>query len=499
MQAFVEHLNFPTSLAIAPDGTLYVAESGLPFDGAPKGGRVLRVEADGTLHELLRDLRQPVNGLLCHENSLIIAEGGYPGRISRLDLASGERHTVLDDLPGFGNYHTNMVALGPDGKLYFGQGAMTNSAIIGADSNVLAWLREIKHHADIPGYDITLGDCFATVHDGNQPIVTGAFAPFGQSHPPGTRLAGQTPCTASVMRCNPDGSGLELVCWGIRNAYGLLFMPDGRLLATDQGTDVRGVRPIWNCPDFLYEIKAGAWYGWPDYLGGLPINAPRYRSPEGLAQPFVLQNHAELPPPEQPLMAFEVNACAVKMVRIPASRRHAGDLIVAQFGDERPMTGPVGPRVGRNLVRVEVPPNSQNWRLQPLPAFPCHRPLDLAFSPDAEFLYVVDFGEFEFTAQKDITAVAGSGCIWKIPVNFLEQNIMTTVSFEKDIAPLFRQFRASMIWRFDLTKYDDVKANASAIQANIAPGAGMPPPPYPELTAAQVAMFTAWINQGFPQ
>ena len=76
---------------------------------------------------------------------------------------------------------------------------------------------------------------------------------------------------------------------------------------------------------------------------------------------------------------------------------------------------------------------------------------------------------------------------------------MTTVSFENDIAPLFRQFRASMIWRFDLTKYGDVKANAPTILANIGPNGGMPPPPYPVLTTAQVAKFTEWMNQGFPE
>ncbi|MFZ6657660.1 PQQ-dependent sugar dehydrogenase [Undibacterium sp. TJN19] len=417
MQAFVKNLHFPTSLAVAADGTVYVAESGLPFDGAPKGGRVLRVNDDGSVLELLNGLRQPVNGLVWHENGLIISEGGFPGRISHLDLASGRHTTLLDDLPGFGNYHTNMVAIGPDNKMYFGQGSMTNSGIIGTDSNDLAWLREIKHAPDIPGYAITLTGHVATVTDPEgKPVSTGAFARFGNAHAAGTRLPGQTPATASIMRCNLDGSGLELVAWGMRNAYGLLFLPDGRLLATEQGTDVRGVRPVWNCPDFLYEVKPGAWYGWPDYFGGLPIDAPVYRSPQGQAQAFVLANHAELPPPQLPLLAFDVNACAVKLAQIPPGLKHAGDLIVAQFGDERPMTGPPGPWVGRNLVRVSV----DDWRTHSLPQLPWHRPIDAGFSVDGAYLYVVDFGDFEFTVQKDIIARAGSGGIWKIPVDFME-------------------------------------------------------------------------------
>lgn len=503
MQAFAERLNFPTSLALAPDGSVYIAESGLPFGGAPAGGTISRLRSDGGREPLLGGLRAPVNGLLWHEGGLIISEGGHPGRIVRHELATGETRTLVDGLPGFGNYHTNMAVLGPDGKLYFSQGAMTNSAIMGADSVDLAWLRELQHNADIPGYDITLAGVSASAPgpDG-QPVRSGAFAPFGTVHPQGTRIAGSTPCTASVMRCNPDGSGLELVAWGLRNAYGLGFLPDGRLLATDQGADVRGVRPVWNCPDFLYEVKPGAWYGWPDYFGGLPIGHARYRAPDGTAQPFVLQQHDALPTPEAALAEFSVNACAVKFTVIPQPLPHAGDLLVAQFGDERPMTGPFDPtrqRVGRDVVRV----STTDWRIYPvtlpIPAAGLHRPLDLTFSVDGQWLYVVDFGEFEFTEKKSIEARAQSGRVWRIAANLLEHSTMsTTVSFAQDIAPLFRQFRASMVWRLDLTKYEDVKLNAPMVYSQISQQ-GMPPPPYPPLTAEQIAMFKAWMDQGFPQ
>jgi hypothetical protein len=77
-----------------------------------------------------------------------------------------------------------------------------------------------------------------------------------------------------------------------------------------------------------------------------------------------------------------------------------------------------------------------------------------------------------------------------------------SVSFEKDIAPVFRQFRGSMMWRLDLTKFEDVKANAAMIYSQIVPNegsVGMPPPPYPPLTNEQVASFKSWMDEGFPR
>src|SRR5689334_121730 len=312
MQAIAQHLNFPTSVALDHRGIVYVAESGVPFDGVAAGGVVSRVNADGTLTHLFEGLRPPVNGIVHANGSLFISEGGHPGRISRLSIATGEWQTVVDGLPGFGNYHTNMCAVAPDGKLYFGQGAMTNSGVIGLDSHDIGWLRKVPHNHDIPGYDITLtGFNLETVHpeaeDGRK-VRTGAFVPFGTPTEPGQRIPGSVPCTSGIMRCNPDGSGLELVAWGLRNAYGLGFLPDGRLIATEQGSDDRGSRPIVNCPDLLYEIREGAWFGWPAFIGGVRVTVVRCGDASGRVAGFLLANHDELPAPEMPLLEFELNS-----------------------------------------------------------------------------------------------------------------------------------------------------------------------------------------------
>ena len=136
LEPVVGDLSFPTSLTFDPTGVAYIAESGLPFGGAPPGGRIWRLEPNGNRALFADKLHAPVNGLTFHDNALFVSEGGHPARISRLGL-DGKQTVILDDLPGPGNYHTNMVAFGPDGKLYFSQGAMTNTGIVGLDAQAI--------------------------------------------------------------------------------------------------------------------------------------------------------------------------------------------------------------------------------------------------------------------------------------------------------------------------------------------------------------------------
>ena len=414
-----EGLDFPTSLAFDAEGTPWVAESGLPFAGAVPGGRIRRIGPDGPTEPLLGDLRWPVNGLGFHDGLFYVSEGGHPGRISRW-APGGERETVLDGLPGLGNYHTNMTAVGPDGWLYFSQGALTNSGVIGLDAYELGWLKRLPHNHDVPGYDVVLtGESLETadpLHPGNgHRARTGAFSPFGVEMRPGQRIAGRVPCTAAVMRCRPDGSGLELVAWGLRNAFGLLFLPDGRLLATDQGADDRGSRPVGQAPDLLYEVRPGAWYGWPDYVGGVPVTDPRFLPQRGPRPQLLLANHGELPPPERPLLEFAVNAAATKMALLPdGAERWPGQVLVALFGDERPMTGPAGPRVGRSLARIDP----AGWSIHRTLAGPFRRPIDVRVHPRDGAVYVLDFGEFEM-GPGGVEARAGSGALWKVPLEAL--------------------------------------------------------------------------------
>jgi len=418
---FVDELSFPTSLAFDHEGGIYAAEAGLPFGGAVPGGRVWHIDARGRRELIAANLRSPVNGLEFHNGGLYVSEGGHPGRISRFER-DGRQTVLLDNLPGPGNYHTNMVAFGPDGKMYFSQGAMTNTGVVGLDAYEIGWLRRLPHEHDIPGYDIALsGVNIASPNPlANEPgahTLTGAFAKFGQTTKPGTRLAGRVPCTAAIMRCNPDGSELELVAWGVRNAYALGFLPDGRLLAVDQGADDRGSRPVADVPDLLFEVRQGAWYGWPDFINAEPITSARFLPTRGEAPTFLLANHGELPPPEKALLEFPPHVAAVKFaIAPPALGDYSGHIYIALFGDEAPMTLPAGgPRVGRSIARIDP----GDWSLHAVASGPFSRPIDVKFDPSGNELYVLDFGQFEMRDGGRVSAEPKSGKLWRLPVSAL--------------------------------------------------------------------------------
>ena len=73
---------------------------------------------------------------------------------------------------------------------------------------------------------------------------------------------------------------------------------------------------------------------------------------------------------------------------------------------------------------------------------------------------------------------------------------MMAVSFSSDIAPIFNQFTGQMLWRFDLTNYDQVRANAQVIYGRINTNQ-MPPPPFDPLTLEQIQLFQQWMDEGY--
>lgn len=72
---------------------------------------------------------------------------------------------------------------------------------------------------------------------------------------------------ADILECNPDGSGLRVFAYGIRNAVGIAMHPKtGELWASVNERDGLGDNLV---PDYITHVREGGFYGWPwFYMGG---------------------------------------------------------------------------------------------------------------------------------------------------------------------------------------------------------------------------------------
>jgi putative membrane-bound dehydrogenase-like protein len=300
--AFVvaEGLSSPTSIVVADNGRVYVSEV---------GGVVWRLRDDNgdgvfEARDRFAEVPSSVTGIALAPDGAL-----YISNTSRLTVArdlngDGQAEDVREIVSGLphGRHQNNGLAFGPDGKLY-----MTNGS--------------------------TCNDCQEA-----------------------------DPRSATILRLDPDGSNLEVFARGLRNPYDLTFTPDGRLWATDNGSD----EPCATI-DELNLIVEGGDYGWPyspgcDALtkGEPPVaDLGLHTSSDGLAY-------------------YDGDA-------FPAEYR--GSFFVAQFG-----ANSGDPNIGKRVVTVKVMETPQKPKGDVTDfALGLDNPLDVTVDRDGSLL-VADFG-----------------------------------------------------------------------------------------------------------
>lgn len=416
----------PVMTIFGPDGAAYVVESGHKVDDPP---RIKRVDpatgAVTVVHEFSGSdwvETGAVTGAVFVGDALVVTATDHVLRIE----PDGTRRTIVDGLPGRGDHQANHPVLGPDGRVYFGVGTATNAGVVGSDNAAFAWLKDNRTVHDVPAHDVVLAgrdyEDRDVLGDLARVVRTGAFVPFGTETTPGQVIHGETKASGTVLRCAPDGSGLEVVAWGLRNPYGLAFARDGRLFATEHGMDARSSRHVLGDLDDLYLIEEGRWYGWPDFASGVRLDDPRW-DPGGQGREPVLAEFPESQPP-YPVVSFQPHTAANGLAISPGGTfGFEGQAFVACFGDLAPVTTarlatPVGFKVVRvDIARRAVHDFAVNRIVGPASKLPhdgFERPSHCAFGPDGA-LYVTDFGEIDIAPEKaGIRIQAGTGSLWRI-------------------------------------------------------------------------------------
>jgi len=247
---FAGNLSNPRKIVTAPNGDIFVAESG--------ANRVKVLRADGSMGHVeatsiyADNLRQPF-GIAFYPSGpnpkfVYIANTDsvvrYPYTNGDLKAPS-EAQMIVTDIPGGGRlrgggHWTRDIAFSPDNSKMF--------VSVGSHSN----------------------------HDD------------ADTHPEEFHRA-------DILEYNPDGTGERVYASGIRNPVGIAFQPEtGQLWTSVNERDTLGDHLV---PDYITHVQAGGFYGWPWYYMGhhqdpdLPDAHPdlkaRVITPDVLLQPHM--------------------------------------------------------------------------------------------------------------------------------------------------------------------------------------------------------------------
>jgi len=428
IEPLVEGLNYPTSVTWDPDGSLLIAESRFPYGrSGPTEPRILRRNEEGVLEPLASGFRDLINDITYYGGLLYVA---HRGRISVVE--DGRIRDLIDGLPSWGMHHNNTIVFDRSGRMYFGQGTVSNAGVL--DPLTVKSLQESGHLADhdVPGATIVLA---GKNYDVKNPLTqevreTGAFSPWGVPTTRGQRIEGPCPgqaASGAIMRANRDGSDLRVYAWGFRNPFGLAFDAEGRLFAANNGANLMPPRPVANDPDTFWQVEEGVWYGWPDFFAGRAATEAEFQPPDGPPLQFLLANHDELlkgrSRPPAPVAGFghNVSACKFDFCLHPEFGFY-NQAFVAEFGPLLAVLGGAPPDMpgGRKVVRVDVAHRTVEDFATNRAGPPSHngnrggleRPVEAKFGPDGA-LYIVDFGVTEW-GDGMWQATEGTGIVWKV-------------------------------------------------------------------------------------
>lgn len=228
------------------------------------------ISPDGRENKILLNRNKNIQSIMYNKDNIFYISGNS---LFQYNIKTKEDKELLSNLPNSGE-HKNSRLLMSENKIYISIGAATNSGV--AEAGEVYDLSPIK---------ITLkGKNF----DGDK---TGAFVEYGTKTSEGQVIKAAYPGNASIITYNINNNKSELFASGIRNIEGWDFYSTGELFGIVGGMENRGLRPVKNDVDYIYNIKKNCWYGWPDYSGGDPVTSPRFNEAEGEKTTFLLDKH----------------------------------------------------------------------------------------------------------------------------------------------------------------------------------------------------------------
>jgi glucose/arabinose dehydrogenase len=413
IEVYAHNLDSPIGMVFSDVGDLYIVEAG----NSTRSPRLFRLSNDR--FEFITDnFIPPVRGINYLDGNIYVS---HSDRITVIQ-SDGTSQDILSGLLCNGDYGISNVAFGPDGKIYFGQGVVTNSGVVGTDNQ---WIASHPLLHDEPTFDIILnGQNYLTnnkFQNARENAYTGAFSAYSVPNFPYEFRKGISKGSGSILRANRNGTELELVAGGLRNPVHISFDEDFQLFVANRSYDVRGSRPIANAPDELHRLIPGVWYGWPDYADGEPVTLPRFK-PEGYPQPeLLIANHPNIPP--KPYATFQPHSSIMGFAfDYTNSFGNYGDIYVAEYGSHGPLTlGPAAPYdgIGHKISKVDQSTREVTTFISNKTGLPTvitgeggfGRPVDVKFGPD-DSMYILDIGISDPNNFSQLLPY--TGIIWRV-------------------------------------------------------------------------------------
>ncbi len=415
IEVYAYGLNAPVNMLYTDEGDMIVVESG-EVSGNP---RILRLVNNN--FEILADgFTSYIIGANYLSGVLYVSHRGYITRVSR----DGLKQNIITGLPSNGDHYNSKIIFSPDRrKIYFGQGTATNSGVVGPDNS---WINNNPMFCDYAGdYIILNGQNFKSRNDYNEfdpgeEVLTGAFSPYGVANNQNEVRKAYVKASGSILRANIDGTMLERYAWGFRNPFNLQFDEGGQLFVANIGYDNRGSRPIANAPDEFFAVSPDIWYGWPDYVGGDPVNLSRF-TPEGRNTPELLFRNMPNTLPE-PFATFPANSTIMGFAFDYNGFGTYGDAYIAEYGS----TGLQASQesisfagTGHRISKIDMKTRTVSTFAINQSGFPAYisqnggfgRPVDVAFGPDGA-MYILDKG-IESRGNQGVL-IPNTGVIWRI-------------------------------------------------------------------------------------
>jgi glucose/arabinose dehydrogenase/plastocyanin len=442
------NMDLPGSFAFDNDGNTYVASTGVTYGKVSTTPAIYKIDKKGQvslvvdrpLHGILTDIEfNKNNGLLyvAHRNVL-----------STVNVTTGIVKDLVVGLPVpvYVTHPMGQIAIGPDGRVYFSVGGLSNTAVPDISDWGIGWIREMPFMHEIPGMDITLtGQNFMSKNfispNPDDKAITGGMMPFGTPAVEGQKIQGNTRCTSCILSIAPDGSDLRLHAWGIRNAYGLIFDEKGNLFAVSNGDDDKGIRRVTYDPDSVFVLDVNkknlTFFGWPDFPGSNGDSIIGEKFNESPVQHYpnkpLIKDPPKVTPPFLELGMSVGNAQAAYSTNDNFGFK--GKIFITEFGTIAPVTHTfhkptersvgdiMGKIIGQKIVMVDPNTKSLNGFISLNTPVASFRPVGLGFTNDGNTLYV---SSIEKEVERKVTPLGGilpttvdypslnTGTVWKI-------------------------------------------------------------------------------------